>query len=81
VSEDLVDAPGLDDGSSSPDLSMIMRFAELYPAIPLQSVVGEVRHADRSVPVGADDRSEVIARVVEARLAGYSVQFRDNGMG
>jgi hypothetical protein len=80
VSEDLVDSPGLDDGSSPRDISMIMRFAELYPMIPLQSVVGEVRHADSSVPLSADLRTEVIARLVEARLAGYSVQVRD-GMG
>jgi hypothetical protein len=71
VSEDLVDAPGLDDGWSSSDVSELMRFAELYPEVPLHTLVNEVRHAGSAVPSGADDRSEIIGRMVRARLSEY----------
>jgi hypothetical protein len=81
VSEDLVDAPSLNDGRSPSGVEAIMGFADLYPTVPLQTLVNEVRHADSAVPLGADDRNEVIAWLVKSRLGDYNGQLRDNKKG
>jgi hypothetical protein len=68
VAEDVVDGVRPDAESSSRDVPEIMRFAELYPSVALQTVVSEVVHAQDAVPSNAADRNDVIAGIVAARL-------------
>jgi hypothetical protein len=52
------------------DVTAAMTLAEAYPNVPLRIVFAELRHADTAVPIGADDRAEIISWLVAARL-GY----------
>jgi hypothetical protein len=74
VSEDIADEPDLDGDLPPRDVALAMRFAEMYPAVPLRTLFIELRHADVAVPVGADDRSEIITRLVHARLGAYGAR-------
>jgi hypothetical protein len=53
------------------DVPEVMRFAELYPAIPLRTLVEEVLHAQSAVAVGAPGRTEIVDQIVTTRLASY----------
>jgi hypothetical protein len=72
VSEDLIDRLRADDDNHPVDVSEIMRLAELYPAIPLQSVIREVLHAQQAVAHDAEKRAEIVAQMVTTRLASHA---------
>jgi hypothetical protein len=72
VSDDLADQDEAYGGLPERGTSVALRLAEAYPTIPIMTVLAELRHADLSVPIGADDRAEIITRLVEARLAQHA---------
>jgi len=74
MAENMADQSCLDDGLPPRGVPDIVRFAELYPAVPLRTLVIEVLHAQHAVAVGADDRDQIVAGLVAARLRAYSEQ-------
>jgi hypothetical protein len=56
-----------------------MRFAELYPSVPLQSLVREVLHAQNAVARNAANRAETVDQMVTIRLAGYDSATLNGG--
>lgn len=57
--------------ASADHVPEVMRFAEMFPTVPLQTLVREVIHAQNSVSVATRDRTEIINRMVTTRLELY----------
>jgi hypothetical protein len=45
-----------------------VRLGETYPSVPLRILFLELSHAEQVVPIGADDRAEVVASTIRGRL-------------
>jgi hypothetical protein len=72
VAEDLLDQSGPEHGSPPHPATEILTLAELHPTVPLRTIIGAVRHAEGSVPLGADRRAEAVAELIAARLEGVA---------
>jgi hypothetical protein len=71
MATDYVDAPVWDDEPFSGDPSEVMRLAELFPTVPLRTLVRELLHAQAAIATGSRDRDAIVAQTVAARLAAH----------
>jgi hypothetical protein len=70
VAEDYLDDPEAEDEVEwiPRDVPHILKYMELYPTLPLQTIIGVVRDAEETVAAGGWERDRTVIHLITVNL-------------